>query len=90
MASAFPAPHLRAGNFRPTSVLEGLKVSWGTAMWILLLTLAVWTYFYVERLPLDAAATAVVALAVTVIVVAAQWLWSRIRRGPQDKNGTAK
>ena len=78
------------GDDKTSSILGGFKVSWGTGMWILLLTLAVWIYFYVERMQLDSASTAVVALAVTVIVVAAQRLWSRVRRNREDKSGTAK
>ena len=75
---------------KPSSSLGGLKVSWRTGIWILLITLAVWIYFYVEHLPLDQTATVVVALAATVLVVVAQWLWSRIRRSRENKSGGAK
>jgi len=67
-----------------------LKVSWGTGIWILLLTLAVWIFFDVEQMKLDAGSTAVVALAVTILVVAAQWIRSRVRRTRGEKSGVAK
>jgi type VI protein secretion system component VasK len=74
----------------PSSSLGGLKASWRTGIWILLITLAVWIYFYVQHMQLDQTATVVVALAATVLVVVAQWLWSRIRRSREDKSGGAK
>ena len=67
-----------------------MKVSWGTGIWILLLTLAVWIFFDVEQMKLDAGSTAVVALAVTILVVAAQWIRSRVRRTRDEKSGVAK
>ena len=67
-----------------------MKVSWGTGIWILLLTLAVWVFFYVEQMKLDEGSTAVVALAVTILVVAAQWIWSRVRRTRDEKSRVAK
>ena len=67
-----------------------MKVSWGTGIWILLLTLAVWVFFYVEQMKLDEGSTAVVALAVTILVVAAQWIWSRVRRTRDEKSRAAK
>jgi membrane protein DedA with SNARE-associated domain len=67
-----------------------VKVSWGMGMWILLLTLAVWIFFDVKQMKLDAGSTAVVALAVTVLVMAAQWIWSRVRRTRDEKSGAAK
>ena len=65
-------------------------MSWGTGIWILLLTLAVWVFFYVEQMKLDEGSTAVVALAVTILVVAAQWIWSRVRRTRDEKSRAAK
>ena len=65
-------------------------MSWGTGIWILLLTLAVWVFFYVEQMKLDEGSTAVVALAVTILVVAAQWIWSRVRRTRDEKSRVAK
>jgi len=78
------------GDDKPSSSLGSLRVSWGTAMWIFLLTLAVWIYFHNKEMPLNQADTAVVALVVTVIVVAVQWLWSHLRRSREDKSGTTK
>jgi membrane protein DedA with SNARE-associated domain len=78
------------GDNKPSSTLGGLKVSWSTGMWVLLLTLAVWIYFHYKDMPLNQADTTVVVLAVTVIVVVVQWLWSRLRRSREDRSGTAK
>ena len=69
------------------SAFGGMRVPWATGIWILSLTLAVWLFFYVKQVPLDAASTGVVALAVMIFVVTAQWLWSRIRRGQKDRSG---
>lgn len=74
----------------PSSSWGGLKVSWRTGIWILLITLAVWIYFYVQHMQLDQTATAVVALAAMVLVVVAQWLWSHVRRSRENKSGGAK
>jgi drug/metabolite transporter (DMT)-like permease len=72
------------------SAFGGLKVSWTTGIWILLLTLGVWVFFYMKQAQLDPASTGFVALAVAVIVLSVQWAFSRIRRGRSDGGGSAK
>ncbi len=71
---------MKADDENAGSAFGGRKVPWRTGIWILLLTLAVWSFFYVKQAQLDAASTGVVALAVIIFVFAAQWLWSLIRR----------
>ena len=47
---------------------------------ILVLSLAVWTFFYVSPgAPLDAAETAVVVGVCAAAVIAARWVWQRVR-----------
>jgi len=68
------------GDATPGLGFGGLKVSWGTGALIVILTLAVWIYFWMEQLPLDAASTSVVVFAIAVCVIAGKWLLSRLRR----------
>lgn len=62
-----------------------IGVSWAVAIWIVVLTLAVWIFFRIEHMPLDPAGTAVVALTMTIIVVGGKWLWSRARQSSHTK-----
>lgn len=73
---------------RPDS--PALNVRWGLGMLILLLTLAVWIFFYVERMPLDAAGTSVVALLMTLLVWMGRWCWLRLRRRADVKRDKAE
>ena len=57
-----------------------IGVTWALGMTILVLTLAVWMFFYFERMALDAGGTAVVAMMVTLAVVAGRFAWSRLRK----------
>ena len=59
---------------------SGLSASWSAGILIVVLTLLVWILFWELQEPLDAGATAVVALAVAVLVVATRSLLSRVRR----------
>ena len=61
------APQTESGPF---------KVSLGVGISVLLLTLAVWIFFYVEQMPLDPGSTTVVALGAALSVVLVRWLWS--------------
>jgi hypothetical protein len=55
-------------------------MSTGTLAAILVLSLAVWAYFYVSPgPPLNASETAVVVGLCAAAVVIARWLWSRFR-----------
>jgi hypothetical protein len=55
----------------------------------MVLSLAVWTYFYVSPgAPLTAAETAVVVGVCAVAVLGARWVWAR-RRGRRGGDGTA-
>ena len=58
-----------------------MKASAGTLAVILLLSLGVWTYFYLSPgAPLNASETAVVVGACAGAVVVARWLWGRWRK----------
>lgn len=47
---------------------------------VLLLTLSIWVFFYIEQMPLDPGSTAVVALIATLLVLVARRLWTRRAR----------
>ncbi len=57
-----------------------IGVTWAVGMTILVLTLAVWMFFYFERMTLDAGGTAVVAMVITITVLVGRFVWSRMRR----------
>lgn len=63
----------------PAGLPSGLIISWRAAVLIVVLTLLVWGLFWQAQMPLDPGATAIVALASTILVVAGQFLWSRLR-----------
>jgi hypothetical protein len=69
----------------PVPGFGGLKVSWATGTLIVVLSLAVWIYFWNEHLPLDAASTGVVVFAIAICVMVGKWLWSRLRRSASAK-----
>jgi hypothetical protein len=54
-----------------------VNVSFSVGAAVLLLTLAVWVFFYVEQMPLDPGSTAIVALVATLLVLAVRRLWTR-------------
>ncbi len=56
---------------------------------VLALTLLAWVLFYEAQLPLDLPATGVIALAALLLVLAVQFVWSRVFRArgkPGGKN----
>ena len=63
----------------PQTASGPFKVSLGVGISVLLLTFAVWIFFYVEQMPLDSGSTTVVALGAVLSVLAVRWLWSRRR-----------
>lgn len=62
---------------RPVYTFGGLKLPWGAVILIVVLTGAVWTFFYLEGMPLDPGSTGVVALAVIILVMVGRWLLAR-------------
>jgi hypothetical protein len=65
-----------------------VKASAGTLAAILVLSLAVWTFFYLSPgAPLDGAETTVVVGVCAGVVLLARWVWARLRgsrRGDAD------
>ena len=73
-----PRPEqMKDDDNRPAYTFGGLKLPWGTVMLILVLTLAVWLFFYLEGMELDPGSTCVVALLVTIPVALGRWLLTR-------------
>jgi hypothetical protein len=70
---------------RPAYTFGGLKLPWGAVVLILVLTGAVWLFFYLEDMPLDPGSTGVVALAVIILVMVGRWLLAR-----RQQKGAAK
>jgi hypothetical protein len=56
---------MKSEDAGPRPASKGVRVPWGTGILILLPTLAVWAFFYVEKMPLDAPTTSFVALGMT-------------------------
>jgi len=56
-----------------------------TAVTILVLSLAAWTFFYLAGLPLGAAETTIVVGVVALLVTLGNWGARRIRKRPQTK-----
>jgi L-asparagine transporter-like permease len=67
------------------SAFRRIKLPWAFVVLILVLTGAVWTFFYVEDMTLDPGATVVVALLVIILVMSGRWL---LKRG--QRKGAAK
>lgn len=66
-----------------------MKGSTGTLAAILVLSLGVWTFFYLSPgAPLDASETAVVVGVCAGAVLLARWVWGRVR-GPRGGSGPA-
>ncbi len=65
-----------------------MKSSVGALAATVILALAIWTFFYVVTpdTPLTPPETLVVVGASAVVVLAARWLWSRLRP-PRGNNG---
>jgi hypothetical protein len=57
--------------------LKGYSV---TFFVVIALALAVWVFFYVTTIPLNATETSVVVGVCAVMVVAAKWIWTRARK----------
>ncbi len=55
-------------------------MSFVTGLVILVLSLAIWLFFSLESMRLDAASTSVVVLVCTVVVLSAKWLWLHFHR----------
>jgi len=70
--------HLK--HHRPVYTVGGLKLPWGAVMLILVLTGAVWVFFYLEDMALDPGSTTVVALAIILLVMVGRWLLARARQ----------
>lgn len=70
---------MKDDNNRPAFAFGGLKLPWGAVMLILVLSSAVWVFFYLEDMPLDSVSTVVVALAVIIVVIVGRWLLARGR-----------
>ena len=65
-----------------------MKLSPGVLAAILVLSLSVWTFFYVSPgAPLNASETAVVVGVCAGAVLVARWVWGRVR-GSRRGNGT--
>jgi hypothetical protein len=58
---------------------SGVTISWRTSVLIIVLTLFVWVVFQQAGQSLDKPSTAFVALCVTILVAAGEFLWSRTR-----------
>lgn len=52
----------------------------GLAILILVLSLASWYFFYIERMPLTTAETSVVTGFWILVVLSGRWLFTRMRR----------
>lgn len=67
-----------------------MKSSIGALAAIVILALAIWTFFYVVTpdTPLTPPETLVVVGACAVVVFGARWLWSRLRH-PRGSDGPA-
>jgi hypothetical protein len=62
------------------SFLMPVKLSRGAVIAVFLLTFIVWIFFYVMDMQLDAKSTTLVAVVMLALVIAARWLWSRVRQ----------
>jgi hypothetical protein len=63
---------------------ENVKAPVTTAA-ILILSLAVWTYFFLAGLPLGAPETVVVVGICAVVVISVKFAFGRLRKRPQAK-----
>ncbi len=78
-------PHYPRGGEEHEHLDLRVGVTWGLAISIVVGTLAIWIFFYVENMPLDAGGTAVVALAMTLAAMGGRWVWSRAWRQREAK-----
>jgi drug/metabolite transporter (DMT)-like permease len=65
---------------RPPSPFRGIKLPWGAVILILMLTAAVWIFFYLENMQLDSGSTAAVAFVFIVVVMLGRWFLMRGQR----------
>jgi predicted MFS family arabinose efflux permease len=71
---------MKGDDSRQAPAFRRLKLPWAMVILILVLTGAIWIFFYLEDMALDSGATSVVALVVIILVVTGRWLLKRARR----------
>jgi hypothetical protein len=71
---------------RPPSPFRGIKLPWGAVILTLMLTAAVWIFFYLENMQLDSGSTAAVAFVFIIVVMLGRSFLMRgqRRRGPNE------
>lgn len=69
------------GDAAKGSLFDKMKLTSGIGIVVFILTLAIWIFFDRMDMRLDPVSTTVVATALAMIGIFAQWLWSRRSRG---------
>ena len=57
-----------------------VRVSLVALVSILVLSLATWSFFYVQSMPLDSGSTLIVVGIWIVVVTLSRWIWQRLRK----------